>query len=90
MILLGMLAWATLRLPLMERSLWLVVLLTWALGASGMTWENTKPTWLLFADYCSRGRCGSIGESEESRGRPGVYCEWLASKLQSCSGSYDA
>jgi O-antigen ligase len=49
MILLGMLAWATLRLPLMERSLWLVMLLTWALGASGMTWENTKPTWFLFA-----------------------------------------
>ena len=49
MILLGMLAWATLRLPLMERSLWLVTLLTWALGASGMTWENTKPTWFLFA-----------------------------------------
>jgi O-antigen ligase len=49
MILLGMLAYATLRLPLMERSLWLVMLLTWALGASGMTWENTKPTWFLFA-----------------------------------------
>jgi O-antigen ligase len=49
MLLLGMLAYATLRLPLMERSLWLVMLLTWALGASGMTWENTKPTWMLFA-----------------------------------------
>ena len=48
-ILLGMMTWATLRLPLMERSLWLVALLTWALGASGMTWENTKPTWMLFA-----------------------------------------
>ena len=48
-ILIGMLASASLRLPLMERSLWLVVLLTWALGASGMTWENTKPTWLVFA-----------------------------------------
>jgi O-antigen ligase len=49
MLLLGMLGWASLRLPLMERSLWLVTLLTWALGASGMTWENTKPTWLLFS-----------------------------------------
>src|ERR1700733_938741 len=49
MLLLGMLAWATLRLPLMERSLWLVALLTWPLGASGMTGGKTKPTWFLFA-----------------------------------------
>jgi O-antigen ligase len=46
--LLGMLAYSALRLPVLRRSLWLVMLLTWALGASGMTWENTKPTWLLF------------------------------------------
>jgi len=46
--LLLMLIYAALRLPVLARSLWLVMLLTWALGASGMTWETTKPTWLLF------------------------------------------
>jgi O-antigen ligase len=46
--LLGVLAYSALKLPTMRRSLWLIMLLTWALGASAMTWENTKPTWLLF------------------------------------------
>ena len=46
--LLLMLIYAAWRLPVLGRSLWLVMLLTWALGASGMTWETTKPTWLLF------------------------------------------
>jgi len=47
-VLLVMLIYSALRLPVLSRSLWLVMLLTWALGASAMTWENTKPTWLLF------------------------------------------
>ena len=47
-ILLVMLMYGAVRLPVLGRSLWLVMMLTWALGASGMTWENTKPTWLLF------------------------------------------
>jgi O-antigen ligase len=47
-VLLVMMIHAALRLPVLSRSLWLIMLLTWALGASGMTWENTKPTWLLF------------------------------------------
>jgi O-antigen ligase len=46
--LLLLLAYSALKLPVLGRSLWLIMLLTWALGASGMTWENTKPTWLLF------------------------------------------
>jgi O-antigen ligase len=46
--LLGTLAYSAVQLPVMRRSLWLIMLLTWALGASAMTWENTKPTWLLF------------------------------------------
>ena len=37
-----------LRLPRLERDLWLVVMATWAVGVSSLTWENRKPTWLLF------------------------------------------
>ncbi len=48
-VMIGMMVRSSLRLPLLERCLWLVMLLTWALGAAGMTWENTKPTWLLFS-----------------------------------------
>jgi O-antigen ligase len=48
LVLLVMLIYSAMQLPVLGRSLWLIMLLTWALGASGMTWENTKPTWLLF------------------------------------------
>jgi len=46
--LLMMLSYSALQLPVLRRSLWLVMLLTWVLGASAMTWESSKPTWLLF------------------------------------------
>jgi O-antigen ligase len=36
------------KMPVLERSLWLVMLLVWAVGVAGMTWENSKPTWFLF------------------------------------------
>jgi O-antigen ligase len=41
--------YAVLRMPVMERGLWLVMLLTWAVGVFAMTWECYKPTWFLFA-----------------------------------------
>ncbi len=39
---------AALRMPHLERGLWLVMLLTWAIGVSGITWEYSKPTWFVF------------------------------------------
>jgi O-antigen ligase len=42
------LAYGTLGLPAFERNMWLVMLSTWAVGVSAMTWENSKPTWFLF------------------------------------------
>jgi O-antigen ligase len=41
--------YAALRMPVMERGLWLVMLLTWGIGVFAMTWECYKPTWFLFA-----------------------------------------
>jgi O-antigen ligase len=37
-----------LRLRPVERSLWLILFATWAVGVSTLTWEARKPTWLLF------------------------------------------
>jgi O-antigen ligase len=34
-------------LPGTERALWATALLVWALGASTLTWEHRKPSWLL-------------------------------------------
>ena len=37
------------RLPFIERTFWLCILATWAIGALDLTWEDRKPTWLIFA-----------------------------------------
>jgi O-antigen ligase len=37
------------RMEPLERSLWLVMLLSWGLGCFAMNWEYYKPTWFLFA-----------------------------------------
>jgi O-antigen ligase len=38
-----------LTLPPLERSLWLVVAASWAVGVFTLTWEHYKPTWLIMA-----------------------------------------
>jgi len=48
LIVLLVLAYAALHMPPLERSLWLVTLLIWAIGVSAMTWEFFKPTWFMF------------------------------------------
>jgi O-antigen ligase len=40
---------AAMRMQNLERSLWLVMLLSWGLGCFVMNWEYYKPTWFLFA-----------------------------------------
>lgn len=37
------------RLPVVDRTFWLCILGTWAVGALDLTWEDRKPTWLIFA-----------------------------------------
>jgi len=36
-----------LRLPKWDRNYWMTVLLVWAIGASTLTWEHRKTTWLF-------------------------------------------
>jgi O-antigen ligase len=36
------------KLPSIERLFWLCILLTWAVGALDLTWEDRKPTWFFF------------------------------------------
>jgi O-antigen ligase len=36
------------KLPHIDRVFWLFLLLTWAIGASDLTWESRKPTWVIF------------------------------------------
>jgi hypothetical protein len=36
------------HLPSLDRSMWIVLLMTWGAGVSAMSWELSKPTWLLF------------------------------------------
>jgi len=37
------------RLPHIDRTFWLCILATWAVGALDLTWEDRKPTWFFFA-----------------------------------------
>jgi len=37
------------RQPTWEKSFWLSLLLVWAIGASSLTWEHRKTTWLFLS-----------------------------------------
>lgn len=47
--LLGVLALSMLDLRTLETKLWIVTIAAWAIGVSTLTWENRKPTWLVFS-----------------------------------------
>lgn len=36
------------RMKYLERCLWLTVLTSWAVGVTALTWEYSKPTWVMF------------------------------------------
>lgn len=36
------------KLPGVDRIFWLCILLTWTIGASDLTWDQRKPTWVIF------------------------------------------
>lgn len=48
-LLLGSVALCIWQMPGTERLLWTFLLLVWVAGVSTLTWEQNKPTWLLFA-----------------------------------------
>lgn len=54
-LLLGMLVWHVCTFPRLERRFWTVTLVTWGMGVSTLTWEQRKPTWLLFSLILVRG-----------------------------------
>jgi O-antigen ligase len=72
---------AATRMQNLERSLWLVMLLSWALGCFVMNWEYYKPTWFLFAMLAAqsavyatapvRQRFAQQGLRQPYRGQPG-------------------
>jgi O-antigen ligase len=49
-----------------ERSLWLVMLLTWGLGGSVMNWEYYKPTWFVFAMIVTQSAAFAIAPIRQS------------------------
>lgn len=44
----GLLLRAAWRMTGQARWMWLACLLAWTIGVSALTWENRKPTWMLF------------------------------------------
>lgn len=45
---LALLVWTAWRMPVASRWMWLACLLAWGIGVSALTWENRKPTWVIF------------------------------------------
>jgi O-antigen ligase len=48
-IILAVTVYQAIRQPKWNSRLWLAVLLVWAIGASTLTWERKKPTWLFLS-----------------------------------------
>ncbi len=63
--LLGILALSIADLGSLEKKLWTVTLAAWAVGVSTLTWEQRKPTWLLFSLLIAQ--WGSAVRNLESR-----------------------
>jgi len=70
---------ATSRMPSLERSLWRVMLLAWALGGFVMNWEYYKPTWFVFALLAAQSAAYAMAPARQQwargpkqyRGQPG-------------------
>lgn len=54
------------KLPHIDRVFWLFLLLTWAIGASDLTWESRKPTWVIFGLLISAASTKIVSEVRSS------------------------
>ena len=53
------------KLPKVPRRAWLILLLTWCVAVSSLTWEHRKPTWLLFGLLIAQS--GALGRERSSQ-----------------------
>jgi O-antigen ligase len=70
LLILARLLYLVLRMPNPERFVWFVVFLSWGIGVCALTWENSKPTWLIFALILAQSR-------QSQAEREGYYDESL-------------
>jgi len=72
---------AVLRMERLERWFWAVLLLTWAAGVFALTWEYSKPTWLLFSLFAVHANLSvnrapalrsGVRQAQRLRGAPGI------------------
>jgi len=69
------------KLAKIDRLFWLCILMTWAIGAFDMPWDQRKPTWFIFGLLISAAAAKPLVEARSSamhrlRGqRPEVYAE---------------
>ena len=62
---LAMVAWQVRVLPRWDRNFWWTVLFVWAIGASTLTWEHRKTTW-LFLTFAVAAAAVSVRSRRES------------------------
>lgn len=56
-------------LPPTARTFWLLLLATWAVSVSSLTWEHRKPTWFLFGLLIAQSSAGRMHAGLEPAGR---------------------
>ena len=65
-LILAIVAGQVLRLPKWDRNFWMTVLVVWAIGASTLTWEHRKTTWLFLTFAVAAGAAG-VARLREAR-----------------------
>lgn len=60
------------RLPYLEKRLWVVLLLTWMVGASALTWEYRKATWFLLGMLAAHVGCVETTAAARRPNAPGA------------------
>jgi len=48
--------YSIMRMPRLQRGLWMALFLAWGVGVAALTWEYSKPTWLLFGLFTAHVR----------------------------------
>jgi O-antigen ligase len=81
-LLLASLVYRAFRLPYLEKRIWLALLGTWVMGASSMTWENRKTSWLLFGLVAAQAYARETGEFRLRHEEPPPIREVLGDALR--------
>lgn len=57
LVLIGVLVFATGRMPVVDKSFWMTALAVWVVGAFSLNWDCCQPAWLIFGLLAAHSAC---------------------------------